>query len=59
MISTSSTVQRMRRHEEFAEKENQPQIHRNLINANVPDKKDVIFDYWERAKMTSSGTKLG
>jgi len=58
MIVLSSLPQRMQRHREFARGRRDAQICRSLIKAKSPDKEDKIFEYWDRAKMTSSGAKL-
>jgi len=58
MISLSSTEQRTLRHKRFAKGADQAQIYRSLINTQLSDKKDAVYDYWERTGMTSSGAKL-
>ena len=48
----------MQRYKEFAKRDNQPQIHSNIISARIPDAPDTIYTYWKQRKMTSSGDPL-
>lgn len=58
MLFQSINVRKMQRYKEFAKRDNQPQIHSNIISARIPDAPDTIYTYWKQRKMTSSGDPL-